>query len=362
MSRVIAVMACGFMLSACSATMPSLDFLKSTPQPETLAIESEPPGAEAKTSLGESCRTPCKLSAQPGSEFSVTLALSGYQPQTVSVRREADGAAAAPRLAPNPVHVALRPVAPAKKLVAKKRDPSRPPPVRRYRPPWPRQRLRPRRRPHLHLHLHLRLRLRLPPRLRPRRRQHHRRPTIPGRRGNLGPIAASSSSRWTLWPISARIPTWNGGNTAFLSLPGNTLFGRGVPGGEQCQARDDARRAKSRPRSQRSASRASRPVRARDHLSARLGDRPLRFSLRLLHVGAHDLPAQGRPALARRARPAVQRLHRARGEKAAAHRRRTAGAPRGHDARRLARAPSLDRRARRAHADYQWLAAGEICR
>ena len=123
MSRVIALMACGFMLAACSATMPSLDFLKSTPQPETLAIESEPPGAEAKSSLGESCRTPCKLSVQPGSEFSVTRALSGYQPQTVSVRPEADGAAAAPRLAPNPIHVALRPVAPAKKLVAKKKKP-----------------------------------------------------------------------------------------------------------------------------------------------------------------------------------------------------------------------------------------------
>src|SRR5215813_5636978 len=123
MSRVIAVMACGFMLAACSATMPSLDFLKSTPQPETLAIESEPPGAEAKTSLGESCRTPCKLSVQPGSEFSVTLALRGYQPQTVSVHPETEGAAAAPRLAPNPVHVDLRPAAPPKKLVAKKKKP-----------------------------------------------------------------------------------------------------------------------------------------------------------------------------------------------------------------------------------------------
>jgi len=120
MSRVIAVMACGFMLAACSATMPSLDFLRSAPQPETLAVESEPPGAEAKTSLGESCRTPCKLSVQPGSEFSVTLALSGYQSQTVSVRPEAEGA---PRLAPNPIHVDLRQAAPPKKLVAKKKKP-----------------------------------------------------------------------------------------------------------------------------------------------------------------------------------------------------------------------------------------------
>ena len=120
MSRVIAVMACGFMLAACSTTMPSLDFMKSAPQAESLAIESEPP-AEAKTSLGQSCRTPCQLSVQPDSEFSVTLALSGYQPQTVSVRPEAEGAAAAPRLAPNPVHADLQAVAPPKKPALKKK-------------------------------------------------------------------------------------------------------------------------------------------------------------------------------------------------------------------------------------------------
>ena len=121
MSRVIAVMACGFMLAACSTTMPSLDFMKSAPQAESLAIESEPP-EEAKTSLGQSCRTPYLLSVQPDSEFSVTLALSGYQPQTVSVRPEAGSpTAAAPRLAPNPVHVDLQAVAPPKKPAAKKK-------------------------------------------------------------------------------------------------------------------------------------------------------------------------------------------------------------------------------------------------
>jgi|SRR6266566_4028887 PEGA domain len=125
MSRVIAIMACGFMLTACSATMPSLslDFMKSAPQAETLAIESEPPGAEAKTSLGQSCRTPCQLPVQPGSEFSVTLALSGYQPQTVSVRPEADSASATPRLAPNPIRVTLQAVAQPKKPVLKKKKP-----------------------------------------------------------------------------------------------------------------------------------------------------------------------------------------------------------------------------------------------
>jgi hypothetical protein len=109
------------MLAACSTTMPSLDFMKSAPQAESLAIESEPPGAEATTSLGQRCRTPCQLSVQPGNEFSVTLALSSYQPQTVSVRPEAEGATAAPRVAPNPVHVELQAVAPPKKPLAKKK-------------------------------------------------------------------------------------------------------------------------------------------------------------------------------------------------------------------------------------------------
>ena len=123
MSRVIAVIACGFTLAACSTTMPSLDFMKSAPQSEMLAIESEPPGAEAKTSLGQSCRTPCQLAVQPGNEFSVTLALSGYQLQTISVRPEVQGAGAAPRFAPNPVHVTLQAVKPTKKPVAKKKTP-----------------------------------------------------------------------------------------------------------------------------------------------------------------------------------------------------------------------------------------------
>src|SRR5437588_5232648 len=121
MSRVIAVMACGFMLAACSTTMPSLDFMKSAPQAESLAIESDPPGAEAKTSLGQSCRTPCELVVQAADELSVTLALAGYQPQTVTVHKEADNA----RLTPNPVFVELQPAraTPIKKRVAPKKQP-----------------------------------------------------------------------------------------------------------------------------------------------------------------------------------------------------------------------------------------------
>jgi hypothetical protein len=48
-------------------------------------MESESAGAEAKTSLGPSCRTPCSLSVKSGSDFMVTFALDGYEPQTVAV-------------------------------------------------------------------------------------------------------------------------------------------------------------------------------------------------------------------------------------------------------------------------------------
>jgi hypothetical protein len=147
-SRVIAVMACGFSLAACSSwmpSMPSMSFLKPSPTTEALRVESEPPGAEAKTSQGPSCRTPCELVVQTGTEFSVTLALSGYQPQTVSVRSEApppvlrDGGESAPtpRLAPNPIYVELQPVPVAppakkpkkKKPVAAAAHPAAPPPT-----------------------------------------------------------------------------------------------------------------------------------------------------------------------------------------------------------------------------------------
>lgn len=39
-----------------------------------------------------------------------------------------------------------------------------------------------------------------------------------------------------------------------------------------------------------------RPLPARNYVSARLRHRPMRFSLRVLHVGEHDLSAQERVA------------------------------------------------------------------
>jgi len=123
MSRVIAVIACGFTVAACSASMPSLNFLSSSPSTEAVRFESEPPGAEVKTSAGQSCRTPCELSVQVAPEISATFALDGYQPQTISVRSDGKTGFGSPRLAPNPVYVELRaapPASPVKKHVKKK--------------------------------------------------------------------------------------------------------------------------------------------------------------------------------------------------------------------------------------------------
>ena len=121
MNRVVAIAACGLSLASCSS-LPSwmqFDAPKPAPAATTMQFESEPAGAEARTSAGQTCRTPCSV-AVAASEFTVTFTLPGFQPQTIPVRAVAaaepqtSGFAepAAPRLVPNPVFVQMQPVAP----------------------------------------------------------------------------------------------------------------------------------------------------------------------------------------------------------------------------------------------------------
>ena len=85
---------------------------------EVLRIESEPPGADARTAEGQSCRTPCELTVPATGEVAISFALQGYAPQTINVRAEATPAAsyaeAAPatRMQPNPVYAELTPAVP----------------------------------------------------------------------------------------------------------------------------------------------------------------------------------------------------------------------------------------------------------
>jgi len=95
--------------------MPSwMNFDKGAPAATTMQFESEPAGAEARTSNGQSCRTPCSL-AVGANEFTVSFSLPGYQPQTVPVKVVAsnetnpEGETSTPRLVPNPVFVELAP-------------------------------------------------------------------------------------------------------------------------------------------------------------------------------------------------------------------------------------------------------------
>jgi hypothetical protein len=110
--RIAAAAGCGFALAACSMTMPSFDFFKSTPSTEVLRIESEPPGADARTSQGQTCRTPCELTVPTDNELAVTVQMAGFQPQTLPVHAGGNGGDT--RLQPNPLYVELQPAAPVK--------------------------------------------------------------------------------------------------------------------------------------------------------------------------------------------------------------------------------------------------------
>jgi hypothetical protein len=123
MYRVLAIIGGALALAACSSTPDwmNMDGLKPGPSLDTVSFESEPPGAEAKASNGQTCRTPCSLALPIDAASSVTFTLSGYLPETE--RLEAITATGEPpRLRPNPVVVELTPGSPpvAKKPPAKK--------------------------------------------------------------------------------------------------------------------------------------------------------------------------------------------------------------------------------------------------
>ena len=155
--------------------MPSFDFFKSTPSTEVLRIESEPPGADARTSQGQTCRTPCELTVPTDSELAVTVQMTGYQPQTMPVRADGKG------LQPNPVYVELQPAAPVKPVKPapppkRKTSAASPPPPRQTQAAAPRKTTGP---------------IRPPPRAIPGRRRRNSRSRAPGARqsGSLDALA-----------------------------------------------------------------------------------------------------------------------------------------------------------------------------
>ena len=124
MSMLVRVSALSGVLLLGGCTGMSWDWVPSMPSMSSganvsLTIESDPPGADAKTSTGASCRTPCMIPVSAANEFTVSYSLPGYLPQVIPVRprppdtvqidTEAGGALPSIDLTPNPVYAQLEP-------------------------------------------------------------------------------------------------------------------------------------------------------------------------------------------------------------------------------------------------------------
>src|SRR5436309_8957613 len=128
MRRVIVSAVAGLGLAGCSSfstdSLTSFSF-KPTPPVVAVQIDSIPSGADAKTSLGPGCRTPCSVSV-PAENFTVTYLLARYQPLTVPVQViNIPGDFSTPAstsIDPNPVVGELQPAGPPPRV----RKPMRP--------------------------------------------------------------------------------------------------------------------------------------------------------------------------------------------------------------------------------------------
>lgn len=101
----------GLSLTGCSSALSSND---ASEQTQSLSFQSDPPGAEIRTTEGQTCVTPCDLTV-PTREQTVTIAKDDYMPQTVQVALGPQPDHSfwqnpPPTLVPNPVHVALAPL------------------------------------------------------------------------------------------------------------------------------------------------------------------------------------------------------------------------------------------------------------
>jgi hypothetical protein len=122
MRRVIVIAVAGASLAGCSSF--SWDSLKPTPPTVQVQLESVPSGAEAHTSLGPGCKTPCSVAVPaPEGSFTVSYTLNKFQPTTVPVQVvHIPGDFSTPgstNIDPNPVVAELQPAGPPPKAVRK---------------------------------------------------------------------------------------------------------------------------------------------------------------------------------------------------------------------------------------------------
>ena len=135
MSKVLVFLICGAALAGCTA---SGDLMKTATPTVPLQFESQPAGAEVKTTGGQTCRTPCAL-AVPAADMQVTYSLNGYQPQIVEMKlippgdiRSGDDSGVAltePRFDPSPVVAELVKAGPTRRPARKMPVAKRPAPA-----------------------------------------------------------------------------------------------------------------------------------------------------------------------------------------------------------------------------------------
>jgi hypothetical protein len=108
---VVVAAVVGVSLTGCSSALSSNS---SSEQLQALKFESDPLGAEIRTTQGQTCKTPCELTV-PSREQPVNIAKKDYLPQTVQVTLGPQPdhpfwENPPPTLVPNPVRVVLQPV------------------------------------------------------------------------------------------------------------------------------------------------------------------------------------------------------------------------------------------------------------
>jgi hypothetical protein len=141
MRRVIAIAAAGFSLAGCSSFSMG-DYFKSTPPTVQVQLDSQPQGADARTSVGPGCKTPCSVTVPvPENGFSVTYTLNKFLPATIPVTVvKTPGDFTTPsttNVDPNPVVAQLQPAGPPPKVKKRIMRPRKPRPPKGAAAPAP---------------------------------------------------------------------------------------------------------------------------------------------------------------------------------------------------------------------------------